>query len=457
MDEGPERVIKNLTENAHVNAVVVYTHTYYGASGRKKEAMAPDHGIEPKGDAGRNLAQTWVHHNEEYFTETSLRHNVDDAKEFAGTDIFHTIADACADKGVAMYARILEPFGANMSGLVKGWPRVLTEDCYGRTHVRPSTDNPEYQAFWQATVEDIVRSHDLAGFQWGGERVGPLSCVLLRGELPFGFDEHGKRAADEMGFDPERAMIGYQKLYELMQQTSGGKRPVDGTLVTVLRILLEYPEILSWERKEYRSQQALLRRLAGTAKVINPDLDFGVHIDHQQSSYDPIYRASLNLHELAASVDFVKPILYHDIAGPRIRDYFIGRSHEHLFSDTSEQTLLSFFYDIMGYDAVKEPKLDELEGRGLTHDYVDRQVKYFKTAMDGRAKLYAGIGLDIPKVGFGKGDGGAFPSDPEGVYRSTLAAINAGSDGLMISREYGEMRLTSLAAVGRAVKESGFS
>jgi hypothetical protein len=455
-DEGVERVLENLTTTASVNAVVVYTHTYYGASGRKKEAMAPDHGIEPKGDADRNLAVTWVTHNESAFADTTLRHNEEVSREYGDKDIFDTILEPCRARGVRVYGRILEPFGPNMVANIQGWPRIQTRDCYDRVHSRPAVDHPDYQAFWRATIEDIVRSYPLDGFQWGGERVGPLSGVLWRGELPFGFDEYGKSVAREMGIDADRAQEGYRRLYELMQRVEGGERPVDGTLVTVLRTLIEFPEILAWERKEYHSQQSMMRMLAGTAKAIRPDLDFGVHIDHQQSSYDPIYRASLSLSELARGVDFVKPILYHDIAGPRIRDYLVEKASKHLFADTTEQTLLSLFYDVMGYDASVEPSIDELAEHGLSHDYVRRQVSYFKTAIGGAAKLYAGIGIDIPKVGFSKGDGGAFVSDPEGVYKSTMAAIEAGTDGILISREYGEMRLPSLKAVGRAVKEAGW-
>lgn len=456
-DEGPERVLENLTSTARVNAVVVYTHTYYGASGRKKEAMAPDHGIEPRGDEGRNLAYTWVTHNESAFAGTTLRHNEDATREYGDRDIFDEIIEPCRARGVRVYGRVLEPFGPSMPPLVNGWSRIQTRDCYDRVHPRPAVDNPDYREFWRATVEDVVRSYPLDGFQWGGERVGPLSCVLLRGELPFGFDEHGMEAGAAMGFDPERAREGFRRLYELVSSVADGTRPNDGVMVSVLRVMIEFPEVLAWERKEYHAQMSMMRAIAGTAKALRPEIDFGVHIDHQQSSYDPIYRASLDLGALANGVDFVKPILYHDIAGPRIRDYLVNRASKHLFADTSGETLLALFYDVMGYDAEREPKLDELAERGLSHDYVERQVKYFTRALDGRAKLYPGIGLDIPKVGFSAGDGGAFPSDPEGVYRSTLAAIGAGADGIMISREYGEMRLPSLSAVGRAVREAGWA
>jgi hypothetical protein len=59
--------------------------------------------------------------------------------------------------------------------------------------------------------------------------------------------------------------------------------------------------------------------------------------------------------------------------------------------------------------------------------------------------VYPGVGFDIP------GQGAA--SDPETVYEATRKAFQAGAGGLIISREYDEMRVPNLRAVGRAVRE----
>jgi hypothetical protein len=46
-----------------------------------------------------------------------------------------------------------------------------------------------------------------------------------------------------------------------------------------------------------------------------------------------------------------------------------------------------------------------------------------------------------------------FHSDPEKVYRSVLRAFDAGADGVMLSRQYDEMRIANLRAAGRAIRE----
>jgi hypothetical protein len=132
------------------------------------------------------------------------------------------------------------------------------------------------------------------------------------------------------------------------------------------------------------------------------------------------YRSVMTYREMADNMDFIKPILYHDIAGPRTRSM---------------------------YDTNVEPKLDELNSKGLGPDYVYRETKRCVQSVEGRTKIYAGIGIDIP------GNNQTFSSNPEGVYQATRKAFEAGAAGVLISREYDEMRMPNLRAVGRAVKD----
>ena len=45
------------------------------------------------------------------------------------------------------------------------------------------------------------------------------------------------------------------------------------------------------------------------------------------------------------------------------------------------------------------------------------------------------------------------PADPEKVYECVRKAFQAGASGIVVSREYEEMRVPNLRAVGRAIKE----
>jgi hypothetical protein len=78
---------------------------------------------------------------------------------------------------------------------------------------------------------------------------------------------------------------------------------------------------------------------------------------------------------------------------------------------------------------------------------VYRETRRCVQEVAGHAKIYSGIGIDIP------GYGATFSSNPEGVYEATRKAFEAGAAGVLISREYDEMRLPNLRAVGRAMSD----
>ena len=68
-----------------------------------------------------------------------------------------------------------------------------------------------------------------------------------------------------------------------------------------------------------------------------------------------------------------------------------------------------------------------------------------------KTQLWPGIDIDIPTAA------GSAKSTPEGTRDAVLAAFRAGSDGVILSRKYSEMRLANLAAAGRAVREAARS
>jgi hypothetical protein len=62
------------------------------------------------------------------------------------------------------------------------------------------------------------------------------------------------------------------------------------------------------------------------------------------------------------------------------------------------------------------------------------------------AKAIAGIGLDVPH------DGEHFDTRPEDLRDYVLAAMRAGAHGVILSREYDEMRVANLRAAGEAFR-----
>jgi hypothetical protein len=185
----------------------------------------------------------------------------------------------------------------------------------------------------------------------------------------------------------------------------------------------------------------------GTVKGIKPAAQVGWHVDHQPSSWDLVYRAEMSYEEVAPYSDFIKFIAYHDILGPRIRFWYLARLQKTVLSELSLEESLDLYYDLFGYDKKTEPKLDQLDKTGFSPDYVFRETKRSVASAAGKTKIYPGIGFDVP---WGSTHVAA---DPEKVYEAVLKAFEAGAEGIVVSREYEEMRVPNLKAVGRAMRE----
>ena len=116
-------------------------------------------------------------------------------------------------------------------------------------------------------------------------------------------------------------------------------------------------------------------------------------------------------------------------------------------SEVPLEDSLDEFYALFGYDRQREPKVDQLDSTGFSPDYVYRETKRSVASAAGRTKIYPGIGFDVPW------ESKHVAADPEKVYQSVVKAFEAGADGIVVSREYEEMRVPNLKAVGRAMSE----
>ena len=181
-----------------------------------------------------------------------------------------------------------------------------------------------------------------------------------------------------------------------------------------------------------------------TIKSIKPDAIVGWHVDHQPSSWDIIYRAEMSYEELAPYSNFIKLILYHEVLGPRIRSWYLDRFKKTILSEISLEQSLELYYDLFGYDKNREPSVEKLSTEGFSPEYVRRETERSVASANGKTQIFAGIGIDVP---------GSPPDDPETVYWATLNALEAGAGGIVISREYEEMRVPNLEAIGKAVSD----
>jgi hypothetical protein len=125
---------------------------------------------------------------------------------------------------------------------------------------------------------------------------------------------------------------------------------------------------------------------------------------------------------------------------------------ETVLGDLSMEQSLSLFYSLFGHDPQLEPGLETLAERGFSPEYVYHETRRAAEDVRGDVTVYAAIGMDIPR-GSGWG-GGPWHRDAKTVYRATLRAFEAGAKGVVASREYGEITLSSLRAMDRAIRDS---
>jgi hypothetical protein len=446
LDEGIEHTLDLIADTAGVNVVMPYSHAYNAALVKPLRDRA-DHGVPLTDNTGRRFPLVWVRTHDQYYRNTTLRHPASDPRtEHANRDLFAELVAPARERGMKVYARVLE--SSAMSRVVTNYAKVVTRDLDDRPTTVACWNHPEYVGFWADTMEDLFKSYDLDGVQWGAERQGPLMNVISpwNNDSPACFCEFCGARARAAGVDPARAKEGFRALYTYVQgQVAGQPRPADGQFAGFVRVLLRYPEILGWETQYRLGREAICDAMYRRVKSIKPSAEVGWHVDHQPSSWDLVYRAELSYADVAPHSDFIKIIAYHNVLSPRIRDWYLPRFRKTILGEVPLEESLALYYDLFDYDKTAEPSLAELGRRGFSPEYVFRETKHSVASANSRTKIYTGVGFDVP---------GSPADDPETVYRATLKAFQAGAHGIVVSREYEEMKVANLRAVGRGFREA---
>lgn len=434
------RLLDDMRRRAGVNALFpfIYTHIPRRA------------GLPAAGFRGGNYA---IPHMEYYrdvpFTYADMR-----APEFGTLDVLAKVIPAARERGIKTFAWILED---SRMPPVPAWEPLYEIDFHGRrTHHHPSgpcNNNPHYRAFLLALVEDYTRSYDIGGIMWGSERQGGLLNAL-------GAYHHGAKAdpgratcfcefclarARTEGIDADRARRGFGELERFVRAGRAGQRPRDGYFVAFWRILTDYPELLAWENLWVRSRHELQAEIYRKVKSINPSLPVGWHMWHNMS-FSPFFRAEEDYTRLGEFSDFIRPVLYANCAGERIKS-FVDSVHGDVLGDVPGDQSLEFLYRLLNYH---EAPYDRVSAAGLSADYIQRETR---RAIDDvaatRTQIWPGIGIDVPVPP------GANHSTPESVRATVKAAFAGGAEGLIISRNYVEIKPENLSAAGEALKELG--
>ena len=446
VDEGVEKVLDIMQKRGAINTLFVTTFTHgRGLGGRQIPGEKfPDHGSQESDEKTYHGGNFAIPHRE-YYKNTILKETR--APELGNFDVLASVIPAAKKRGMKVFASVEDQWRQDVPG-VKECAEV---DLLGRRTNTLCLFHPDVQEFWKALVTDICKSYPVDGILFFNERNGPLLNALgashfqtIDSSRATCFCEHHQRAAKERGINFERAKEGYLQLDKFVQASLKSQRPSDGYYVEFNRLLLEYPEIVAWDKLFDLGKHQVLEQVYNTVKGINKNLQVGFHIEHV-NSFNPFFRATRSYEELAQKADFLKVVAYNICGGERYAN-FINNIGSTIFRDVPKEELMRFNNHLLNYG--NEASLAQLPTAGLSPDYVFRETQRALEGVKGKCKILPGIDIGIPtKATSRKGS-------PQDAYLSTAAAYKAGAHGVILSRKYSEMNLADIDAAGRAIREA---
>jgi hypothetical protein len=444
VDEGTDRVLDGFEEMAAIDTLFLAVFTYgRGIGGRMPRGTPlPDHGKQEYDDAyhGGNFATP----HPQYYRDTSIAPQK--APDHPNYDVIADVLPRAHRRGMKVIGWFEDVFRNDVPGI----DRAFEVDLHGRPAHRVCYRNPNTRNFWLGLTEDFLRSYDLDGLMFGSERQGPLNSAIGAshggGAAPSSvgcFCQYCVEAARKDGISADRAREGFQALEQWVNAMKKGA-PRDGAFVTFWRLLVDYPEMLAWERLWTEGLRDTYRDMYRKAHDIARDKPIGWHIWHT-NSFAPFYRAEQDYRRFGEYSDFLKVVMYHNCGGPRLARY-VENVHATLFADLTPAQTLDVVYRVQQYR--NQPTLEALPTKGLTAEYVRDETRRAVAGSPEHVAIWPGIDIDIPT---GQHE---TKSTPEDVYQAVGAAFEGGARGVILSRKYSEMRLANLRAAGKAVREA---
>jgi hypothetical protein len=446
LDEGIDYTLELLQDKGNVNTLLLNPYTFYGAMAKPVHLLA-DHGVKKVDNSKRTLPRSWVNHSPALFEKAKVKYIQNPpVAVYSDMDYMKIIEKRIHEHDMKFYLRLYEGWDKNRIKYVPNWKATLAVDNYGKQHLLPCFNNPYFREWWTNVFINLLQNYNVDGFQFGFERANSLHHVFMGNTKPLCFCEYCKEKSWQQNIDFARAREGYTKLYEFLNKVENENyRPALGVFPTVLRLWTSYPEILQWEKFEHHSKMEIPENLYGLVKSHNRKIEFGLHLPDSVCR-NLFTRASENYADMAPYADFLKLIVYHEIEGSRMkRDMNIYRKR--LFPGLSGQEVTNLILTMNGYNPDEFPHFEQMDVRGLGPKYVYNEINRCVNEVNGATKVYAGIGADIP-IGKGWGDK-PYQSDPEQLDGAIKKAFDAGAKGTLLSREYEEISLSSLATYGQ--------
>ena len=408
-------------------------------------------GLPEKGFHGGNFAMPHL----QYYHETPLTLTDMRAPEFGDVDVLAHVIPVAQKHGIRVFCFLLED---NVRPpLVPNWQALYEIDHHGRRADRhpggPCYNNPHYQNFGLGLVEDYARSYAIGGIMWGSERQSGLLNALGLSQSPHQdpgratcFCEFCAKRGRARGIDVERARAGFGAVEKFLLASRAGERPRDGYFTAFWRILLDHPEVLAWANLWVTSRHEFQASIYRRVKSVNPSLLVGWHAWHNMS-FSPFQRAEESFAEMTAYSDFLRPAIYNNVAGTRFLSFVEGAQHG-VFGDLTPEAILELLCQQQNYP--HEARFDQLAAAGLSTDYVERETRRAVDDVAGSAtQIWPGVDVDVPLVP------GMTPLTPEAVGRAVTAAFRGQAQGIILSRNYVEMRPENLSGAGEALRRLG--
>ena len=452
IDEGVDAVLDTLQKRVGVNVLMLGTVSWLGLKAGRSISHKldgwPDHGVpEPFAMKGGAYFDPDPRYSRTTFIDDYKAKDV----EMEGVNILETVIPAAKARGMKVFIELMEPFfkyaghGSVNNVAIPNLPQVLEVDVYGRMGGEPSTSHPAYRQWIHSMIEDQVRNYDLDGVMWCNERRSPLD-QMIAGQAPGDFSPSARREAIERGIDVERVRIAMLNVWGYFQKARAGETFVDGSMIEFLRVLLANPEVLIWERFWLERNKDLDRELYGLVKWCNPDVSFGLNV-WNRNHFNPIRKAQWPWDEQTMYADWVKPITYQHQSG-LIYAKEMEEFHKSILRDFTPDEMTPLMYKLLG---LNEAPWDQVVQAGMQPaTYVGGQCADAVRGVNGKAKVYMGIGVDAPRQ---RADQAV--CTPEIVRDSVLATYANGGEGVVFSPNYASMKLTNLDGAAAALKELG--
>ncbi|MGA2248486.1 MAG: twin-arginine translocation signal domain-containing protein [Verrucomicrobiota bacterium] len=395
LDEGTEQVLDLLQERGAVNTLFLAAFTYgRGIGGRQVPGQPlPDHG---KQEYDLNFhGGDFATPHEKFYSRSHLKPVK--APDHGYYDLLADVLPKARKRGMKVYAWYEDNFGRDIPGV----ENIQEVDWQGRRAGTLCPLQPDYREFLIALTNDFCRSYELDGVMWGSERQGPLLNAIgarVGGGDPGRvtcFCESHQQAARARGIDVARAKDGFAKLANFSTAAHAGQRPNDGYFTQFWRLLLEYPELLAWEKLWTDGKHAIYSDIYNAAKQSRAGVQVGFHIWHN-NSFSPFFRAEQDYAAFARVSDFLKIVVYNNCGGPRCASY-IENMAAGILRDLPQNEVLRLNNAWLDY--TNEAALDKLPAAGLSAGYVFRETKRALEDVAGTScKIYPGIDIDGIRV-----------------------------------------------------------